>query len=495
MPLFTNVSSYEELKNSDIAWKLLHAQNAPYIIAILDEHLGGEVTRRSVSEMNELVEYDLQELGERILGMPLGRAGKDYLEQWRRDGFLVRKPNAEIRQETYELSSGAMAAIGFVKSLAQPRRTATKSRLGIIFDQITNLSVEVSTDEDRRRAALLAQREAIDVKLAELDSGEYHPIDNAQALEQIEEIIGLAKEIPQDFAAVSAEFERISKTLYAKLIGYDEEYADLLGDVFAGVDHIAQSSAGQSFRGFYELLQNAEESERLYDSVDVILAAEFAQELSLEQRTFLRRLIQALLHQSRGVNETMTGLARGLRRFVQSQSFQEDRMLKRLLDRSLALASDLSDAYPPSRQLPLDLQLTSTRIEPVSRQKLRDPSDDALPEEEDVVVREDAPTISLRELRAQIREVEIDFDELVDSVNDQISATLEADNGSSAVSVGDVLAKHPATQGVASVIGLMMLADEQGIRGDGTETVGWQTLGGEARHATIERYEFIQEVQ
>ena len=493
MPVVSSVLAYTKLKDDDIAWKLLHAKNAPYIIAILDEHLGGEVNRRTVSEMNELVDFDLQELGERILGMPLALSGKEYLEQWRRDGFLLRKPNAETRQETYELSGSALAAIRFAKSLAQPRRTATKSRLGIIFDQITSLSVEVGADDERRRNALLAQRAEIDEKLAELDAGTYEPIDDAQALEQTEEIIALAKEIPQDFAFVSDEFEQISKTLYAKLIGYDEDYSDLLGDVFAGVDHISQSPAGQSFRGFYELLQDAEESERLYDSIDVLLAADYSQQLSLEQRTFLRRLVQLLLQQSRDVNETMTGLARGLRRFVQSQSFQEDRMLKRLLDRSLSVASELTDSYPATMQLPIELQLTSTKIEPLSRQRLRDPADDALPEEEQVVVRDEAPAISLEELRKQIREVEIDFGELVENVNACLEDAIQRDAG--AVSVGEVLKSFPASQGVASVIGLMMLADEQGMRAEGSERIGWQTASGEPRCATIERYEFIQEIQ
>ena len=493
MPVVSNARTYGKLRDEEIAWKLLRAQNAPYIIAILDEHLGGEVNRRTVSEMNELVDFDLQELNERILGMPLELTAKEYLEKWRRDGYLVRKPNADTRQETYELSGGALAAIGFVKGMAQPRRTATKSRLGIIFDQITSLSVDVGTDDERRRAALLAQRETVDEKLRELDEGRYEPLDEKQALEKTEEIIGLAKEIPQDFAFVSDEFERISKALYAKLIGYDEDYADLLGDVFAGVDHIGQSPAGQSFRGFYDLLQDVEESERLYDSIDVILAADFSQKLSQEQRTFLRRLVQTLLQQSRGVNDTMTGLARGLRRFVQSQSFQEDRLLKRLLDRSLSLASELTDAYPSSIQLPLELQLTSTRIEPLSRQKLRDPSDDELPQEVEVIAQEDAATISLEELRAQIREVEIDFGELVENVNACLGEALSREAGS--VSVAEVLRAFPATQGVASVIGLMMLADEQGVHGDGAESVSWSTAAGEERCATIERYEFIQEVQ
>lgn len=492
MPVVSNAITYRNLQDDHVAWKLLHAQNAPYIIAILDEHLGGEVSKRTVAEMNELVESDIQELGERVLDMPLTRTGKAYLERWRSEGFLVRKPNAETRQETYELSGGALAAISFAKGLAQPRRTATKSRLGIIFDQITNLSIDVGSDDALRREALLREREAIDEKLRELESGTYEPIGNGAARERTEEIIGLAKEIPLDFAYVSAEFERISQTLYAKLIGFDEGQADLLEDVFAGVDHIAQSPEGQSFRGFYDLLQDFEESERFYDSIDVILEADFAQDLSVDERRFLRHLMQTLLQQSRSVNDTMTELARSLRRFVQSQSFQEDRMLKRLLDRSLVLATELSNAYPAGKQTSLELELTSMKIEPVSRQRLRDPSDDSLPPESDMGAVDEAPTLTLEELREQIREVEIDFDELVNCVNASLADALQRDAG--AVSVAEVLQGHPATQGVASVVGLMMLADEQGRRTDGFELVRWRAQDGRQRAAHVEKFEFIQEV-
>lgn len=493
MPVVSDSLSYRSIQQDNIAWKLLHAQNAPFIIAILDEHLGGDVSRRTVAEMTELVEFDLEDLRERILEMPLSRAAKDYLEQWRHEGYLIRKPNPGTRQETYELSGGALAAIGFVKGLARPHRTATKSRLGIIFDQISSLAIEMDTDDEKRRDALLAERQRIDDKLRSLDEGVYEAISETEAREKALEIIELAREIPQDFASVSAEFERISKNLFAKLISYDDDRNDMLADVFAGVDHISQSPEGQSFRGFYELLQNSEESERLYDQIEVLLAADFSQGMSNEQRHYLRNLIRMLLQQSRAVNETMTDLARSLRRFVQSQSFQEDRVLKRLLDQSLSLATTLTETHSPGTVLPLELELTSTRVDPVSRMTMRDPADETLPEALEMELQSGETSMSLEELREQIRDVEIDFEELIGNVNTSLATALE--NGTGKASVGSVLEAHPATQGVASVIGLMMLADEQGRRCDGYERVSWQAVDGTWQQATIENYEFIQEVE
>ena len=63
--------------------------------------------------------------------------------------------------------------------------TATKSRLGIIFDQITALSIDVGASDDLRHEALLKERDEIDQKLRELDEGLYEPIDDDAARERV----------------------------------------------------------------------------------------------------------------------------------------------------------------------------------------------------------------------------------------------------------------------------------------------------------------------
>ena len=113
MALIPQALAYAALQRDAVAWRLLRAQNAPVAIAILDEHLGGETSRRTVAELVELVANDLEALRERIPELDLRRPARDYCEQWRKDGYLVRRPAADARTETYELSSGALTAIGF----------------------------------------------------------------------------------------------------------------------------------------------------------------------------------------------------------------------------------------------------------------------------------------------------------------------------------------------------------------------------------------------
>ena len=50
MAVVSNTLAFKSLQQDDAAWKLLNAQNAAVVIAILDEHLGGETSKRTVTD-------------------------------------------------------------------------------------------------------------------------------------------------------------------------------------------------------------------------------------------------------------------------------------------------------------------------------------------------------------------------------------------------------------------------------------------------------------
>lgn len=500
MRIAAAVYSLRNLQRNNVAWKLLRAKSAPLVLAIIEEHLGKDIPRRPAAELQELVEADFAELRMRIPELEIKRSAHAYLEKWRNDGYLICRASDRVRQETYELSSGAIQAIAFVNSLERPHHSATRSRLSLILEQVADLSLAVDDDIERKREALLAQRAQIDAQLEALSEGETQIKDPAQALEQAQEIIALSREVPRDFTNVAAEFESISKELFRSLILEDDESKDVLENVFAGVDQIGQSSPGQTFKGFYELLRNVEATERFQDDIDVILDAGFASTIDKEDRLFLRHFIRDTLARSRDVNETLTGLARGLRRFVQSQSFEHERRIKRSIDQALAYANELTDYVPTSYVMDAALELTSTPIAPISRLRLFDPSERTA--EPIALIEEDSKeALSLEELRELVREVEIDFKELAENVNaalDEASSAFAPGNaeGAVSVSVGDVLKRFPSTQGLASVVGLITLALEQGDlqSTDAIERVTWESIGGKKHAASIEKMLFVKEI-
>ena len=109
----------------DSAWRLLRANNAPVVAAILAEHLGSEQDRLDADDLYELIDADLEQL--RSHGLELKQTARAYVAEWRNAGFLIRRAIAETRGETLELSGASTAALRFLESLEAPRRSATES--------------------------------------------------------------------------------------------------------------------------------------------------------------------------------------------------------------------------------------------------------------------------------------------------------------------------------------------------------------------------------
>ncbi|MEG2459369.1 MAG: DUF3375 domain-containing protein [Raoultibacter sp.] len=494
--MISTAIALQNLKNDDIAWKLLRAKRAPMVIAILDAHFTGNVARIPVPEFINLVENDLEELQFRT-SIEVSKSAQAYCEKWRAAGYLIRRPMAQSRQETYELSGGALVAISYAKRLMQPHRTATQSRLAIIIDQISNLALATDDNEEHRREALLEERSRIDAQLARLDQGEIEVLDRAAAIEKTKDIVSLAREIPADFIHVRNDFEQLNRSLYETIINYEPDHQNVLADIFDGVDEIAQSASGQSFKGFYSLLRDSELTETLQDDIDTLLECDFADELSADERRFLRGLMQVFVDRSQEVNGVMTSFAHGLRRFVQSQNYQQERILKQQLDRALGRAHRVVEAYPCTQRMDESLNLTSVQIMPVSRWKLKNPAEtQAAPAQ--YLSTTETESISLEQLLEIARQTEIDFAELAHNVNDCFKNHPPALSGTSfgraGISIAEVLHHHPATQGIASIVGLVELAIDQGIAQEGEELLYWKSDEGKRYRARIPKLAFTGEV-
>jgi hypothetical protein len=60
-------------------------------------------------------------------------------------------------------------------------------------------------------------------------------------------------------------------------------------------------------------------------------------------------------------------------------------------------------------------------------------------------------------------------------------------------SIGDVLERFPAAQGLGSVVGLLALGSRHGVRGDSIETVAWVGEDNQGRRARIPKIFFLRD--
>ena len=462
----------------DAGLALLRADLGPMAAAVLNEHLGGEVRRRPVAELHELVDEDLAAL--RAAGVDASRTARAYCDQWRRDGVLVRAPAPGARAETYELSASAEAAIRFLMHGDHPRATVTRPRLDTVSTQISRLARDCDPTAAGRLHALRAERAALDEEIARAEAGDFVPVDGPEAAERLTEIVSLAEEVPGDFARVRAEILALSRSLRERVVTLDSSRGEVLDDIFRGVDRIESSEAGRSFLSFHQLLTDPDSCARLDEDLESILDRDFATRLEDADLRFLRCWRPALTRESTAVRRTMTGLSRSLDRFVRSRAFEAHRRLGAELAEAQGLAARLAAQAAPQARLDLDLELTSVPLTSIGAWRLRNPADTAVVEE--ITVHE--PTaLDLEEVRRFVRASEIDLVELTDAVG-----AVLAERG--AATVGEILGEHPATQGLASVVGLLLLARRQGQEVAGNETVAWTTSGGAERSARIPRFLF-----
>lgn len=471
------------LQESDAGLRLLRLDLAPFAIAVLARHLGGQVRRMSAVELHELIEEDLLALRESGLDLP--QTARAYCDAWRRAGILLRTSQAGTREEIYELSAPTEAALRYIAQLERPRAAVTQSRLVTISTQLDRLVRDTDPTSQGRLESLRAERDALEAEIERVEAGEFEPLDEEVAAERLREILGLAEEVPADFARVRADIVALNHALRERIVAMDASRGEVLDDVFRGVDRINTSEAGRSFLGFHELVVDPEASAVLDDRLATVLERSFAGALDGVDRRFLREWRRGLVEESSAVRGTMTGFSRSLNSFVRSRLFEEHRRLATEIREAQRLATSVAQQRVPREPL-LELRLTGLTPASVGAWRLRNPEEIVVEEE---IVSRRSEVLDVEAVRAAMRDTEIDLVELVDSVNDALARRGTA-------SIAEVLEDHPATQGLASVLGLVLLAVRHGTQSEGVEEVRWTPTreGASERAARLPRMVFTAPV-
>jgi hypothetical protein len=479
--IVTSTSRLRRLSD-EAAWQLIRAQNAHVILAILRSNfVESSETRVPAPILFERIDDDVVAL--RNAGYDLPQTAQQYCSAWLSQGYLERRPGEIGGDETYELSSEALTAIGIVSDLETPPKAATESRLTTVMSQLDQLVVDTDEDVASRVEALQRERDRLDARIAAIRNGRSGTIDDRVALERVRDILSLADQLPADFARVRREIERLNVRFRKDIIENDGGRGDVLEALFRGVDVLAEQEAGRSFQAFYALLTDLERSSGLDAAIETVLSRPFVRELTTAQQDFLRDLVPSLSQRGGEVHEVYVSLSRSLRSFVQRREYEEERTVSRLLTIAQRRFGVISETVPVHRSSGFELGLSQSELSSVGQWTPF--SDDG--ERPASLVENVAHEIDLARILAVIRESEIDLRELQRNV----ASALEH---ATVVSIADVLARHPATQGFGSVVGLVYIALQRrdsstAIQIDGqTETVQWNS--DPARFAKVPRLLF-----
>jgi len=451
------------------AWRLLSADNAPAVVALLQSHLLAKERKLPALLLVERLGRDLEQL--RAEGWDLPQAASAYLADWLAAGWLERS-YASGGEEEYELTAAAIQAMRFLQGLSEQRAVATESRL----------AEQTESDPQIRIEQLLRERERIDTEIEAIRAGRLQTLAEDRALERMREILALADELASDFRRVRDEFQGLNRDLRERIVESEGSRGEVLEAVFAGVDLIADSEAGRTFRAFWRLLTDPRESAELEAAMDDLVGRDFVRGLERDERRYLLGLTRMLLERGGEVHQVLQHFARGLKQFVQSQEFREQRRMTRLLKGAQRRALALKDRIKPYRPLGTDLWLTSAALRSLSQLRLHDPSSDKL---DGGIQEAETAAISLQSIGELVAHSEIDLRRLQEHVRALLQVRAQ-------VSVAQVLEAFPAEQGLGSLVGYMALGVRHGVVSQARDRVCWRGLDGVERAAYIPRIYFVR---
>lgn len=459
-------------------WKLLSAENAPAIMALIQVHLLNGPRRLPAALLVERIGRDLERF--RADGWDLPQPASAYLADWLAAGWLERSLSADGEEE-YEASAAAAQAIRFAHELSAQRTVATESRLGLVIGQLVQLAEETEPDPEVRAERLLRERARIDERIAAVRTGRLQPLPTDRALERLREILSLSDELASDFRRVRDDFRTLNRDLRERIVDNDGSRGDVLDAVFADVDLIADSDAGKTFRAFWRLLTDPQQSGELEAALEAVLDRDFAGALSRRERRDLSGLTGLLLEHGGEVHDVLYQFARGLKQFVQSREYREQRRISTLVKTAQRRSLAIKDRQRPQQSVGRDLTLSSARLRSVSQLRLHDPSLDAVDGDIDAAAESVIGLDAIAELVAQS---EIDFRTLEEHIAELLAARGQ-------VTVADLLREYPAEQGLGTVVGYLALGLRDGIVAEGTERVGWRGRDGLKRSARIPQVYFV----
>lgn len=313
MSSLKKIAQLRQLREQPL-WKLLASDKAPLVLGVLQDLLLGDEKVIPASVLLEKLQRELQDL--RQSGEEMAQTAQAYVALWLSEGWLTRRLPPGAQEELYELTTDSLTAIRFLQGILQPRAMATESRLATVMQQLMKLAEDTNSDPTSRRAALVAERARIDRELEQVGRGVVEILPPERALERARDIIGLADELVADFRRVREDFDQLNRQLRADLLNNEGSRGQVLEQLFAGMDLIGETPAGKTFYAFWRLLTDIEQSTIFSESLSEVVARDFASQLGITERRFLRNLTSRLLEEGGNVHEVLQTFSRSLRTFV-----------------------------------------------------------------------------------------------------------------------------------------------------------------------------------
>jgi len=471
----------ELLRRDHPAWRLLRSDHAPLVASFLHRtFIVPNVRAMAQADLVEALEDTLFALREQQGPEAFPRAALTYLNEWadNEKGWLRKFYPSGTDEPHFDLTPATEKALGWLVSLTERAFVGTESRLLTLFDLLRQISEGSETDPEERIAELRRRRDGIDAEIARIRIGDIALLDETALKDRFQQFLQMARELLTDFRQVEQNFRTLDRRVRERIALWEGAKGALLEEIMGERDAIADSDQGKSFRAFWDFLMSQTRQEELSRLLEQVLALPPIREMEPDAR--LQRVHYDWLEAGEHTQRTVARLSQQLRRFLDDQAWLENRRIMDILHdveaRALAVREE-----PPKEAFTL-LDDTAAGIElPLERPLYRPP---VKPQIADVELETGDAEIDTAALYAQ---VVVDRAELAHHVRQELQ-------GTSQVSLGEVISRHPLRHGLAELVAYLQMAGDwphTAVDEGAQELIEWQGDEGMVRRARLPRVIFV----
>ncbi|PIE20723.1 MAG: hypothetical protein CSA61_00740 [Neptuniibacter caesariensis] len=365
-------ATYRRLFAEHAAWKLLRADNAPYILAFIAD-LFSEESDIPYGRARIMLGAEIER--SRELGIwSTETSAATYLNQWISSGWLREMDDSLTKTDASEV------ALRFCKGLDERSSGTTASHLRIVQEAVRDLAVAISPDVNERVTLLESKKAEIQREIDALQAGVVSELGEVEQRERIREIYQLASVLTGDFRRVEDEIRVLDKELRVQIIEGDASRGDILLSVMEKEALLSTTEAGSAFEGFFQLLCDQNRSMEFREQLRSILNRPVAKQLSGSQQQFLNQLMRELSRESDRVFRIRRRTEESLRSYIESGAAAEnqavDRLMAKLERQAVLLRDGMGDGGADLKtETALNLPVGPIEIKSPESMRLRNPDD------------------------------------------------------------------------------------------------------------------------
>jgi flagellar motility protein MotE (MotC chaperone) len=301
----------------------------------------------AVADLAETLEDELYGLRQTLGEDAFPKDAIDYLNEWASPdkGWLRKfyRPGTDDAQ--FDLTPATEKAIAWLAQLSERQFVGTESRLLTLFDLLKQMSEGSEADPTKRIAELHKRRDEISAEIARALAGDVPLLDDTALKDRFQQFIQGARELLTDFREVEHNFRQLDRRVRERIALWEGSKGALLEDIMGEREAITGSDQGKSFRAFWDFLLSSRRQEELTVLLDRVLALPAVADLIPDTRT--RRVHYDWMEAGENTQRTVAQLSQQLRRFLDDQTWLENRRIMDILhgieSKALALR-----AFPPA---------------------------------------------------------------------------------------------------------------------------------------------------